>query len=438
LIVIFTLIYVILYIIAALKPKLGAYLIWPAMWLYPGGLLHSLLPLNMRFDDIYIIWVPFVIFIYSFGKKEQKSKVLLFAWLWFFAILMGNITGSLGTPLMFNPILIRNIAKRLYIPLIAYAVWKTATDEESIKKHIIWIFIAGFLTMAIGIVQVKAPYLTIIWENPGWLYEVDTYSKDTFDEDIRRAGGSLETMYYSVTAMSLFILGWRFFLIKPTKLLKFIGVFSIVISGLGLIYSNTRGTIAGALIGVLYMMIRQRKRVVLITLSSFIVLYLILGTSLLERVTSRFEIIEGQGQYKYDIRTFIWSEYLKKVSPLWLFFGRGMIPEQVRVGYSAHSSFVGGLAYTGLLGCFITFMLLFYIWKYSRDIILLKTPLTLALGQSILAILWATLFSALFIEVLQGHHMRLLVALGILAERTYYHLCQQTFNNDCKVLYYED
>jgi hypothetical protein len=411
-------IYIILAIVAVIRPKIGAYGLWATSWLYPIGLLHALLPLNIRFDDLYLLWVTLVVFISSAGKYSPKSRVLLLSVLWFLAILLGNIVGLLTGPagLIWRTTLAR-VGKSLYIPLVGYCIWKTCENEEDIKGHLIGIMIGGMGASVIGIMQVKVPHLVIMWEIPRYLYEA-TYKVEVWGEIIRRAGGSMGVQYFAVTTMALVIIAARFLTSRGSGKIRLFSIIGLPFFGVGLLFSNTRGPMAGAVLGLFYMLIRQRKRFLLLFAIVIFLTYVIVGTNLPERILQRFTGRQIDVETSLESRSEIWKLYLSHFSIQYFFFGRGFIPEYQRLGFTAHSSYIGAIAYTGLIGAVITAMLLFNVWRQARLVKMsIQTSFSSLLANCITPVLIGTLFASIFNEFLQSHHMRLVVALGVLAER---------------------
>ncbi len=411
-------IYIVMAIIAVLRPKIGVYALWATSWLYPIGLLHALLPLNIRLDDLYLLWVTLLVFISSSGKYNPKSRVYLLSVLWFLAILLGNIVGLLTGPagLIWRTTLAR-IGKCLYIPLIGYCIWKTCDSKKDIKGHLIAVMLAGMGASVIGIMQVKVPHLVSMWEIPRYLYEA-AYQAEAWGEILRRAGGSLGVQYFSITTMTLVIIAARFLTSPGSGKIRSLSIIGAPLFGIGLLFSGTRGPIAGAVLGFLYMILRQRRRFLLLFASAVFIIYVIFGTSLPERVLQRFTGEQASVEGSMEGRMEIWKLYLTNFSIHYFFFGRGFIPEYQRIGFTAHNSYVGAIVYTGIIGTIITALLLFYIWRQAKLMSkYAQTNFASIFANCIPPVLIGTLFAGMFIEFLQGHHMRIIVALGVLAER---------------------
>ena len=82
--------------VTLVRPRVGAVFTWFAIWLYPVSLMYGTLPLDLRFDDL---WVMFIFFatILLFGDRRgfALGRVELLSFIWFFVALIGNVVGFL-------------------------------------------------------------------------------------------------------------------------------------------------------------------------------------------------------------------------------------------------------------------------------------------------------------------------------------------------------
>ena len=408
-------------IISVIKPKIVVHALWLLIWLYPIGTLHALLPLNIRFDDILLLWLSLVVFIRPSGGNDSSSYMVKLSFLWFIAIVLGNLVGLMTEGGYLWLVIIRYVGKRLYIPLMAYIVWKTTRNEKEIRTHIAGILIGGLGAAIMTILQVKVPRLVIAWEQPGYLYG-HGYMQEQLGELGRRGGGSLGTIYFAATAMALSLLAIRFLVRRSDWKLWFLSLFGVPIFAISLLYSNTRSSIGGLILGVVYMLVRQKRRALLILFVSAFCLYIVFGTAFIERLTARISGESGTLEGGYETRVWIWTQYLTNPSIHYFLFGRGFIAEEARFnGAAVHSSYIGAFAYTGAFGAVITFILLFLYWRYASRLIKLKGYVFAnTLGEALHGVMIATLFVGIVNELLQSHPMRVIVVLGVLAERYIY------------------
>lgn len=438
-IAVFACIYIIAAIIALIKPKIGVHAVWTLVWLYPVGRLHALLPLHVRFDDLFLVWISLVVFLRCSDPNDKSSVIVRLAFLWFVAIVLGNLVGLMtGAGYMWQ-LIVRYTGKRLYVPLIAYVVWKTVRNEKEIKTHVMSILLAGIGATIIAILQVYAPRLVFAWEQAGYLYGFG-YLREQLGEEARRAGGSLGTIYYAATAMALALLAIRFLVRRCGWKLTFTSLFGAPIFTVGLILSGTRSSIGGFMLGVIYMMVRQKRRFLIAILSGVFLLYIVFETTLVERLQERISGKMGHVAGAYEVRKEIWRSYLVNFSPHYFFFGRGFLAEEARFGgASVHSSYIGAFAYTGTFGTVVTAAFLFVYWRYARRLRKLRGYVFAnVLGEAMHSIIIATLFVGIVNELLQGHPMRLIAVLGVLAERYIYLSNQDMIETEQGDLFFEN
>lgn len=414
---VFILIYVALGLIAAIRPRIGAQLMWFAFWLYPVGLLHRLLPYGVRFDDLYMIWLTLCV-IFSGGLRGRVPAVVTLSFLWFLSVVAGNLVGLATAEMPLGAAVLSRIGKESYMPMIAIILWGTTRSERDARGHLLAMVLAGAAAGVMGIVQVKAPDLVKMWEIPVYRYIRELPELSAYGEVYRRAGAALGIIYYGYTMMTLGLMCLRLTIHRTGTLMRVLGAVGLGIMVVGLAYSNTRSAIGGFLLATVYLLFRARRRFALIFLMGVGLAYLVAGTDLIERIERRIAGTgEGLGAAAAE-RTSIWRIYLvERPSAHYLFFGRGWEAERQRTGVSAHSGYIGTLAYTGLVGVVITTLLFWRAWRVADP--LTRQPLTdfqRALGEGAKAIIIATLFASLFGEEIHAHQLRVIVGLGVICE----------------------
>lgn len=413
--------YLALALVTLVRPRWGVFCFWSASWCYPINLLQGLLPLNIRFDDLLLIWCTICVSLLPRPIWRPKSQLLPLLWVWWLAWLLGNLSGWL-TGYDDVSSLIRSLGKAAYIPIMGYLIWRTTHRPRDVELHVWSIIVAGVLAAAIGILSVRSPALVEMWEIPYWKFGIATWESGALSTEFRRAGGSLGIMYLAFTCMSLALVCTRL-LIQPRSIM--IGVLAAIAAGInlvGLLYTNTRGCIGGFGIGVLYMLLRQRKRGLVLLCGFAGILFVIVGTDLVQRVSERLSGRVGVVSEAGDERVAIWRRYMIEMpTPEYFFFGRGWAPEKERVGINAHSSYVGAIAYTGIFGFVVTTVLFVRIWRVGVGTSsVAANSFDAVLGESMRVVVISTLFAGIFVEEIFAHHMRLVGALAVLCEHTVY------------------
>lgn len=412
--------------VAYLYPRLGAYSMWFAVWMYPIGILHGILPLNIRFDDLWVVSVFFCSILSPNRSYVLRDKKMIYiAVLWFTAYLLGNLVGlSTGAGSEWRSI-IKMIGKAAYVPMIAVILKNTIHSKEDVIRHLKAILIAGVGAALIGILQTYRPLLVMAWEIPSYLYVGGLAEKVTVGELERRGGGALGIIYLAVTCMVLIIVALRLWANRNRIGLRVLGAISVFIMVVGLAVTVTRSVIGATFIGVLHSLVYHRKRFLLIFIIGCVTILILTQTNIYEKVQARFEGRVGEVRGAYQIRSEIWKRYIRNPSVHYLLFGRGMIPEMQRLYETVHNGYIAAFAYMGSFGAIIIVYLMVTLWKIGKR---LKTlawdPFAVSMGEIIGAIIMATLFVNMFGEHLEGFHVRLLVALGVLGS-AYYELGAQ-------------
>jgi O-antigen ligase len=410
----FAAIYVGLGVVALVKPKWGAYLLWVATWAYPIGLLQGLLPFNVRFDDLLLLWVlACVALLHRKPSTTQLILLLIAVWslLRVFSNTVGLVTGA------FEPLaVIRHLGKAFYIPAMAFIVWKSTHSVRDVRGHLTAILLGGIVAGVIGTLEVFAPELTRMWEIPDTQYE-----SALFGVEHRRGGGALGPIYFAWTMMVIAALGTRLFLRKVGGPLRVIGGIAALVAVPSLLASKTRAAIGGTVVAVTYMLVRQRYRVQIVLVFLLGGLYVTFGTNLIDQVVDRFQRTVASGDITTG-RVELWQAYLfEKPSIHYLLIGRGWQAEVRRVGGSAHSSYIGAISYTGIIGTILLAILFLVMWRRAGTLLRGSTEsLDLALAEGLRAALIATLFASAFGEELFAHHLRVIGVLAVLCESLIY------------------
>ncbi len=414
----FAAIYLLAGITAAMRPKLGVQMVWFLTWLYPIGLLHGLLPLGVRFDDLYVVWILLIALCVR-PSPIRRSYVVIFACLWFVSLTLGNLVGVAtggGLALFLNAV--RAIGKVFYIPAIAIAIWKTTRSEADIRGHLMAMLIALLGAGVVGGLQLYRPGLVVWWEIPSFTYG-QGYTAETFGVELRRAGGAMGAIGYGWGMMTLFVIGARMAVLQSGTITRLLGAAGIAMGAAGMAFSNTRAALGGAAVALVYMIVGQKRRGWLIVLMSLGASYAVLQTNLLDRVLLRFGGGVSAVESAFDTRSSIWMSYLTRPSLHYFLFGRGWHAERERIGESAHSSYIGVLAYQGLFGVVVTLLGGWWMWRAGQRAALHEPPnFHRGIGESARALLLAIAFAGLFGEEVHAAALRPVVALALLAELT--------------------
>ena len=80
--------------ISFIRPRFGLVMIWITSWLYPNTLLSGTLPLNVRFDDLWVVYM-FLLSLFVAHRTTGLGIVPWLAMLWMLTNVTGNLAGLL-------------------------------------------------------------------------------------------------------------------------------------------------------------------------------------------------------------------------------------------------------------------------------------------------------------------------------------------------------
>ncbi|MEE8170938.1 MAG: hypothetical protein V3T70_10355 [Phycisphaerae bacterium] len=406
------------------SPRAGFLLFWFVTWLYPTGLLHGILPLNIRLDDLFIIWLT-VACIRIMPPDVVTSRSFRIASLWFLSIVLGNMVGYLTAPPYVFQAVVRSVGKAAYVPMLVLVVntlIRTDRDARRMLRAMLW---AGSGAILIGLIQVYAPYVVVWWEVRAVVIGKLSVSEAALqggDEESRRAMGSLGGLL-AIVGLSFALIGMRQAIHQTSNMAKLaysvVGLWGVV--GLG--YTITRGAIAGfaaaMMFGLAFLGRRPATLAVILLGGVVITTQTDLAQRTLSRITGsrltgRGNVLDGAA-----VRSRLWILYLEEWSPHYFLFGRGFIPEMVRHnGAAVHSSYVVALAYTGMFGVIIFAALIMVIINITWKLMQLEyDPFFIAVNEAVILLTIALLVNGISAELWQSPRTILFPLLAMLDTR---------------------
>jgi len=346
----------VLAIITFIRPRVGIALIWPVTWLYPNTLLYDSLPLNVRFDDLFAVLV-FLATLASPSTRGQSGRILRLAGLWWLSLAIGAVTGVLITGNYAWVAVLKLIGKSLYVPMTVYVLYAAIQDLPQLERQLRAIAVGAALAGLLAIAMLLQPHSLNIFLIPSYNVEVGLTAQELREtiEDVTtvRAEGAvgvmgLATIMQHATLLCLALMLWH----PRPRTRAFYAVLAAV-GGVALLYNTTRGAIAGVVDGVIWALFFTRRRVPLVATGVAAGVALILQGSLVQRILRR--VTESTGYESgfsqgLAIRLGIWQNFVDNFSPLYLFFGTGMIGAFIEQSMTAHNAYLGALVYTGLFG----------------------------------------------------------------------------------------
>jgi hypothetical protein len=354
---IYTLIIVLLGLSAAggiLRPRVGAVLIWTFTWLYPNTLLYGTLPLNVRFDDLWVVYM-FLICLLLYRQAAGLGKLTWLAIAWWLSIFVGNITGLLMTGGVAWQTVVKLTSKSLYVPMTTYVLSCLIDSRRSLEGHIKGLIISGVLAGVLGIAMVYFPGPLSAFLVPRYYRGLEAAEiVEAAAEITRRAQGSVGTVGMAIICSGLAMLTLMLAVYRNRNSLRlFCGVAcGVLMVTLG--YTATRGAIGGAIAALLWAIVFTRRRGVLISLTVLGAIVLMWQGGLIDRIMLRIVGIPGGPVTPFwqglAGRFAIFNLFVEKFHPVYLLFGMGMPTVLTLMEATTHNTYLGSLVYSGIFG----------------------------------------------------------------------------------------
>ena len=413
-------------VIALARPKWGAALIWPAIWLYPNSALYGTLPLNVRFDDLWVVFMFLLAVGYARGRGGGGTLLLLAA-AWSFSMILGNLTGLFVTGGFDWQQVVKSSLKMLYVPMIVYILTAFIRDERDLVGHMKAMGLAATAAGALGIAMLYYPAEFNMFLIPR--YQVIGFQVFSAEELVqaaeivsRRAQGAVGTLYLAMLSMVVGLMMLSMMLYYPRQRLR---AYFGVLAGCCMVtlgYTVMRGTIGGLIAAVLWAIVFTRRRAALVAVSLAGVAFLVIQGGLLERVLLRFTGEAGARMAPFMEglagRFAIWRMFVENFSPVYLLTGMGMSSVVRMAKGSAHSAYLGAFVYGGILGVVVMVAIVVRAWRIGRQLRMRLDPFSQGCGVFLTMVLIGLLVGGITNEIFQQvGSMQLLFASMVLAQK---------------------
>ena len=374
--------------VALVRPKWGVALIWPAIWLYPNTALYGTLPLNVRFDDLWIVFI-FVLAVFYARGKSAAGGLLWLAVAWSLCMIVGNLAGLFVTGGIEWQQVIKSSLKTLYVPMITYILAVFLNDERDVLNHMKAIVLAAVAAGALGIAMVYFPRPFAAFLIPGvkvvGFQVITAQEMATAGELIsRRAQGAVGTFGLAAIMMTVSLMALSMTIYHPGRRLRLFFALMMPLCLVALAYTVMRGAIGGLLAAILWAILFTRRRGVLLAVSVVGILFLLVEGGLLERVLLRVTGEAGAREtpliasllYRFKI----WETFVENFSPVYLLTGMGMSSVLRVAKATAHNTYLGAFVYGGLLGVALLVATIARAWGLGRRLRACLDPLSEGLG----------------------------------------------------------
>jgi hypothetical protein len=323
-------VWVVLALIAVVRPRFGAILIWFMTWSYPNTLLFGTLPLNARLDDLWVVFM-FVVCLISPQSRKTTGLVVWLALAWWLSVL-------------------------IYIPMTAYILSSLLHKPEHLESHLRWMCIAAAVAGAIAIGSVYFPYQFEAFLPPITLSGMTGVEQveAVANTEARRAGGSLGIVPLGMLMMNISLLSLAMVVYRVRPAAR---TFYATICGACLVtlaYTISRGAIVGLIGAVCWALVFARRRAAFVLVAIGASVVLLLQGGLVERVLARFS--GGATPYATTFeeglagRLDVLRIFIENLSPAFFLTGIGMPSASSHLHATAHSAYLGALVYSGIPG----------------------------------------------------------------------------------------
>lgn len=411
--------------VSLVRPRIGAALIWPAIWLYPNAALYGTAPLNVRFDDLWVVFMFLLAVAYARGRGG--GTLFWLAVVWAFSLILGNLAGLFVAGGLEWQQIVKSGLKTLITPMTVYVLTVFLQEERHVLGHLKAIGLAAAAAGILGIAMVHFPAVLSMFLIPGvrviGFQVVSSLEMVEAGELVtRRAQGAVGGVGLAMILMSaaLLALCMAIYYFRRRDRLLFACIAGVCVIGLG--YTATRGAIGGLMGALLWGILFTRRRWALVAVSLAGAAFLLAQAGLLERIMLRVTgpvgvqetpLLEGLAA-----RFAIWKTFVENFSPIYLLTGMGMATVIRTAKATAHNSYLGAFVYSGIVGVAVMTATVVRVWTLGKRLRTAADSLSQGLGVYLTMLLVGMLVYGIVAEVFQHNLlMQLLFAVMVLAEK---------------------
>jgi len=412
--------------VALVRPKWGVALIWPAIWLYPNTALYGTLPLNVRLDDLWMVFMFLLAIFYARGRSGT-GPVFWLAMAWAFSLVLGDFAGFFITGGIGWQQVVKGGLKTLYVPMTAYILTVFIREERDVWNHLKAMGLAAAAAAILSIAMVYFPTALRMFLIPSaQVIGFQVYSAleliEAGEIGARRAQGAVGTMTLAAILMSASLLALCMLIYRVRQSGR--GFFAVIalVCLVGLGYTATRGAIGGFVGAILWGMLFTRRRGTLIAIGLMGAAILVVQGGVLERVLLRVTGTAGAGETPLMAglakRFVIWGAFVDHFSPIYLFTGMGMSSVMHLQKATAHNSYLGAFVYGGMFGVAVMVAIIVRVWKLAKRLRMAADAFSQGLGVYLAMFLVGMMLFGMVVEMFQhAGAMQMLFAATVLADR---------------------
>ncbi|RME41606.1 MAG: hypothetical protein D6788_00890 [Planctomycetota bacterium] len=345
-----------------IQPKVGAYLVWPIVFLYPHLYMErlGLLPWNIGGDDLFICLFFLIVVVRRnlLGRVPLRLGISVIGAVAYLVIwTVANFSGWSLVPELEPEQIYKPILKYVVFVLLTYSLVHTLDDARDLRR----VSIAFCVTLTLAGV-------TVILQR--WFPEPMRIFTTEREEMTRLALGGVERAIGSLlnpnTACSL--LGMVVVMAVclsgslPAGAAKVALLGCIPVLLAAMVFTESRAGALSLSLSLLAMLLFSRYRRYAWVMGGGLVVAVLLKPDVFlpywERIVSTYNPVAGQLGETAMSRVDIWKRFWETSTPqIWL-LGQGRIAAHYRIGADAHSTYVGALFHHGIAG--VVWFLVFF------------------------------------------------------------------------------
>jgi hypothetical protein len=393
-------------IIGILRPRFGAVLLWLFPWIYPNTLLYGTLPLNIRFDDLWVVYMFLICFL-LYRQGAVLGKVFWLSVFWWVTLLIGNLVGVIITGGEILVPIFKSATKSIYVPFTTYVLSCLVSDEKQTGDHLKGMSLAGAIAGVLGIAMIYLPRPLSAFLIPHYLAGYNAEEIIEFGSELtRRAQGAVGTMGLATITMCLSVVSLMMVVHQVRGKLRVFFALMCVVLLVSLAYTNTRGAIAGFIAATLWGILFTKKRGTLIVLALLGAIMLAWQGEVFQRIMIRITGMPGGPTTplweSMATRIRIWNTFLEHFNPVYVMFGMGMITSEYLNKATAHNAYIGAFIYGGLLGVVSLVAVIAYALSLAKRLRTIgMDPFSQALSTTLTAMVVAMMVNGLVLENFQ-------------------------------------
>ncbi len=372
-----------------INPKLGTYIIWPILFMYPHGWLaeHPILPLNIGIDDLFCITLFLTVFI---RKNLLGSMPIRFGYAFWtitgFAIVLiiANLAGYRAIESAeLRTGCIKDVLKMGIYWGLFYSILHCIDNVRDLKIQLAVFSIAVVAGGMIVIMQYFFPYRMDIFTAPDAIAAMS-------DETTRTSGAFLNANSAGCMMGCSLMLVIASVRLQKNILFKLIVYSFLFVLLAGLLLTKSRSSLFAlcATISLMGIFGRSKKMAWIVLFSGMIVLIALptFRDAFLERIQRTSDIREDSS---VKGRQETWEDYLHSMTPKTFVFGQGMTRGRELNNQESHSAYVSLIAVYGIGGVIWALVAIIVFFRKALSLKRFSDPLVSVVSTGCI---WALIF----------------------------------------------